>query len=607
MNNNRYDTAKDARDWKDKYLSELENQERRQRLYQQQTELLVRAVTRISLLADGIDQQLDKQLAGIRQMLREGAPASSDLNTLVDALEGQVKRLDVVKSERAKVLAVAFSSLLSQLKSLDADKETKQQLKRFGKSLKQRSAQICEYSALVHEFAGLQQQILQELGRHEPKKPFWQGLFAPKGEKASTSSLGAGDDGEQLLSQPADNAQPKSQPIVEHEDDEYGARGEPLHLAEGPASTQQDSTISVQRDEQEPPFKRLSAAICGILSELLAQIEPPATAKENYRSAKRQLEAGLNWYELVPTLEDISIVVVCAFDRYQQEFEQFLVQLNQRLGEASQFISESEKVHSSRVEVDKQMQATVRAHVSSMQQSVDNATDLEQLKSEVNGKLDTILSTMDQSQAENQQQESALSDQLHALIERVKAMEKDSANAEQRIEEQRQRALRDVLTQLPNREAYQSRLEQEYERWRRYQRPLSLIVCDIDHFKQVNDTYGHLAGDKVLRIIAKSLAKRLRKTDFIARYGGEEFVILMPETDQQQALKVVEGVRSAIASCPFHFKEQPVSITLSFGITEFVDKDTPGSAFARADESLYQAKQRGRNCSVLAEQNGASQ
>ncbi len=146
--------------------------------------------------------------------------------------------------------------------------------------------------------------------------------------------------------------------------------------------------------------------------------------------------------------------------------------------------------------------------------------------------------------------------------------------------------MRDVLTQLPNREAYQIHLTQEYDRWQRYRRPLSLVVCDIDHFKSVNDTFGHQAGDKVLRIIARSIASRLRKTDFIARIGGEEFVMLMPETNQQSAYQVIDNIRKAIAQCPFHFKEHPVAITLSLGVTEVDGDDKTDAAFAKDDKAI---------------------
>jgi diguanylate cyclase len=208
---------------------------------------------------------------------------------------------------------------------------------------------------------------------------------------------------------------------------------------------------------------------------------------------------------------------------------------------------------------------------------------------------------MDRHQESEHAREQSLTEQLDALVERVKKMEQESEQAEARIEEHRQRALRDVLTQLPNREAYQQRLEEEFERWRRYQRPLSLAVCDIDFFKRINDTYGHQAGDKVLRIIGKSVKQRLRKSDFLARYGGEEFVLLLPETTGEQAITVVDAIREAVANCPFHFKEKPVAITLSFGVCEFREGFNSEAVFAHADKALYRAKEQGRNQCVLAQ------
>ena len=163
------------------------------------------------------------------------------------------------------------------------------------------------------------------------------------------------------------------------------------------------------------------------------------------------------------------------------------------------------------------------------------------------------------------------------------------------------RAISDPLTQLPNRAAYNERVEQEVAHQRRYQHPLTMVVCDLDHFKRINDGYGHLAGDKVLRLVAKLISDRLRDTDFVARYGGEEFVVLMPETAVEKARVAIEKVRKAIADSPFNFGGQPVQITMSFGITSVrVEDGSHDVAFQRADDALYQAKQQGRNRSVVA-------
>jgi len=120
-------------------------------------------------------------------------------------------------------------------------------------------------------------------------------------------------------------------------------------------------------------------------------------------------------------------------------------------------------------------------------------------------------------------------------------------------------------------------------------------VWDVDHFKRINDTYGHRAGDKVLQVISECFAGKIRSTDFIARYGGEEFVMLLPGTHLEDATSFSDRIRAAIAEIGFHFRGQPVSVTVSSGITALHPDDSAGTAFDRADKALYQAKQTGRN------------
>lgn len=589
-------------DWKDKYLTALEQEEKRERQHRQVTELLIRAVVRISLVADGVDSQLDKQLAGLRSMLRDGSPSARDLNTVVNALEGQVKRLGTVKTERAKVLSNAFQSLVRQLKNLKPVGETKKQLGQFDKKLKQRGGSIQEYAPLINEFSELQSDVLEGVTQTTDSKPFWHVW-----SKASTEDVSTDIQDKEPSAEPETSAEnvdtaerQKDSPKQDQESELNQLNSTPLVSPDATTNLPPVADEGKEQLAEEPSYSKLNQHIREVLTELLDQIEPPPLAKDNYKAARKQIAAGLPWYELVPTLEDISLVVVSSFDLNQRDFEQYLGQLNSRLSDAYAFIDQSQQLNEQTSKNSEAFNGTVRDHMSEMRDSVESATELDQLKAAVSSKLDQLVSVMDNHQIDEIERDATLSDQLNVLVERVRLMESDSKLAEQRIEEQRQKALRDVLTQLPNREAYGQRLEQEFDRWRRYERPLSVVVGDIDHFKGINDEYGHLAGDKVLRIIAKSLAKRLRKTDFIARYGGEEFVILMPETNQEQAFKVIEGVREAVASCPFHFKDKPVSLTMSFGITAFIKDDEPDLAFERADKALYEAKDGGRNCSVLA-------
>ena len=122
-----------------------------------------------------------------------------------------------------------------------------------------------------------------------------------------------------------------------------------------------------------------------------------------------------------------------------------------------------------------------------------------------------------------------------------------------------------------------------------------LVIWDVDDFKKINDTYGHKAGDKVLVTIATVLYDNIRETDFIARFGGEEFVLLLPETNIDNAASVTEKLRKAIAECQFHHGDKDVQITVSAGLTEFVSGDSVESAFERADQYMYTAKRGGKN------------
>lgn len=154
----------------------------------------------------------------------------------------------------------------------------------------------------------------------------------------------------------------------------------------------------------------------------------------------------------------------------------------------------------------------------------------------------------------------------------------------------------DALTQLFNSRHLHEQLAREIERSQRYGRPLSLMMIDADHFKRVNDTYGHLTGDSVLQTLANTLRECLRNSDTAFRYGGEEFVALMPETVLTTALRVAERLRQQFAALVLDVgAAQPIRCTISIGVAELTADDTAHSFLQRADEAAYQAKGKGRN------------
>ncbi len=153
----------------------------------------------------------------------------------------------------------------------------------------------------------------------------------------------------------------------------------------------------------------------------------------------------------------------------------------------------------------------------------------------------------------------------------------------------------DGLTQAYNKRYFLENLEKEIPRCTRHQRPLSLVMFDIDHFKKINDAHGHLTGDFVLKELARRIRSRVRKEEVFARYGGEEFAVTLPETSKDQAVKVSEDLRKLVGTEPFEFEGDSIPVTISIGVGTTVAEIAPDAFIRIADENLYKAKRSGRN------------
>jgi diguanylate cyclase (GGDEF)-like protein len=184
----------------------------------------------------------------------------------------------------------------------------------------------------------------------------------------------------------------------------------------------------------------------------------------------------------------------------------------------------------------------------------------------------------------------------------VVAMQAAESIYRARLFEQTERlATTDGLTGLTNHRTFQARLDEHLAQASRYGKRLSIILCDIDHFKSVNDTYGHPAGDVVLRGVARTLVAEARNTDVVARYGGEEFAVVMPETDAAGALVIAERIRERVKALSFDTGQGALRVTLSLGVAAFPDDGAgKGELIERADACLYHAKRHGRDRSVSA-------
>ena len=378
-----------------------------------------------------------------------------------------------------------------------------------------------------------------------------------------------------------------------------------------PAEPDADDSISIEgellRDKSglaEPAFSFIAGHVEPLLLRILESIHITGESVKLAETIRRHILKGLNWYEFVAVLEEILQILRTAADEQRFEFQDFLTEVNESLAQVQAFVDHSRQYADQSAAADAVMDARVREQIHSISHAVaDSDADLNSLKSSVQSQLDAIINSLDSFKSERQQQEGGMSGEVRELTERISALETESSELRVHLAQQQTKAQTDTLTDLPNRDAYNQHLRVSLDEWREGagherrddDRAMCLAVADVDHFKSINDTYGHLAGDKVLKIISKELVSRLRDSDFVARYGGEEFVIIMPRTRPADAEHALNNVRDAIANIPFHFKERQLKITISFGVADAGHDDSAESLFERADGALYQAKADGRN------------
>ena len=273
----------------------------------------------------------------------------------------------------------------------------------------------------------------------------------------------------------------------------------------------------------------------------------------------------------------------------------FLSTLSETLATVQASVSSTIKSTSeSNVKHDK-INKELHEKINEMSQGINGAHSLTDMKVDVNEKLLKIAKTLEKKTKLEEEQRQALQNKLNTMSAQVKQLELQSQNFEKRMQEQQAKSLQDALTKLGNRAAFDEYFAKEIVRFHHKKFDLAITVIDLDDFKRINDTYGHTAGDKTLQVIANTLKKVIGNDAFIGRYGGEEFVIVFSGIDKITVMNRLNILRKKVASLPFTFKNNRVSITLSIGVSLVQKDDNVHSAFERADTALYQAKKDGKN------------
>lgn len=316
----------------------------------------------------------------------------------------------------------------------------------------------------------------------------------------------------------------------------------------------------------------------------------------------RQLEAHLrachtsqDYLEVIDQLADVVRAWQDGMNQQFDELTRFLKLLSGRLDGLRDHLTALTESDNESLNDNESFDLRVRNEVRELQEQVSACDSIESLKSAIQSGLNSLeqrfkhfVSTATERAKERQRATQELQNRLDSL-------ESETTDLRVRIEEEAVRSLTDHLTGIANRLAYQERMAMEFNRWQRYQAPLSLALFDIDHFKSINDNFGHDVGDRVLRSVARQLAEHARSVDFVARFGGEEFVVILPSTTLEQGHQAADKLRRIIDEVIFKHGERQVPVTVSAGVAELTAGDSPDTLLKRADEALYRAKRNGRN------------
>ena len=339
--------------------------------------------------------------------------------------------------------------------------------------------------------------------------------------------------------------------------------------------------------------------INALLHQLLDDTEIPDKFEALAEKIKQDLHCNAPLGTVLDQTVSLFFQIKKHFQSEKQEITEFLAQLTEQLTELEIKASGTNSSSKSTTNKRNLLDQSVSSQILDLQQSSKIATKLAPLKQLIQSHLADITKQIQNHQTQENIERNKIHQELDSLTIKFKGMEQESHQLKNKLIAAQQKATHDPLTGLPNRLAYDHRLTTEMARWKRYQTPLTLIIWDIDLFKQINDIFGHKAGDKALILIAKIILNHCRETDFVSRFGGEEFTMLLSDTNAQAAFLAAEKLRQIIENTAFNSSGKNIAITISCGITQFTDNDTADSAFNRADKALYDAKKNGRNQCVI--------
>ncbi len=496
-----------------------------------QSNLLIQFISKLSLISKGIDLELDNRLAQLRTLFTKSAPIS-EIEGKIAVISKLLQQHSITNEKNISHMHEQFCQAGANLQKINGlPDKLRRELRELLTETKQSKDALIQYIPLLSQLL----------------------VFYSHALKAKNSESNKG-----ILPAPE------------------------LTSAE---NTQEASNFSATIDFEI--IERISTSLSALslskahVNELLV--------------LKKKLMTGKSSNEVLVHVVSIFDIIAADFKDEQSNAKIFLNTLSAALTEVQKGVNETILTQSNCQKTNNKINQKLKSQLTDMTGTVEKALSLNQVKEDINEKLQFIANTLEKKSKFEQQSHKQLNDKLSEMSSKVDKLEKQSQLFEAKLIEQQRKSMQDALTKLANRAAFDDYFAKAMVRFHHKPFQLALVVMDIDDFKQINDTYGHTAGDKTLQVIANTIVKHVSKDVFVGRYGGEEFVLIYSKTQEQALISKLNALNNYIAHLPFKFKNNKVSITLSIGATHIKADDNIHIAFERADQAMYKAKKQGKN------------
>ncbi len=572
--------AEPETDWKKQYVQTLKELDVKGKEWELQQHELLKTVLRLAFAFQGSNDILDKKLLDLKEALKQSSNnlPLNEINQIVQAILKLKKNKDADAS-RTNHLITSVIQLLSNDNQYD---QYSNKVREINNDIQDNSVNPVSRLKLINDvITNINKSSVKEKQKPDTFKVFLKKLSDHQDTEPSLAELC------------------KKSIALKGEQEKLKAINQCIEkintksiITEG--NKAENSTVTTE-----------SRFNIENLITLLDWITIPGKSQTKLDTLKKQLEQRKDGTNTGNILRRIALTISNAYMEIQSELnetESFLKKVTHQLNEITLQIADIETLENKSFSNSVTHNSEMETQIKLIQSGVNEAGTIEAIKNTINTRIEVLQTNMDQFISVEQHRKKQSDNHHKELVDRLSNMESETEKLRQCIEEEKSKAYNDALTGIPNRMAYDEHISHEYQRWQRYNNKLTLCLVDIDKFKVVNDTYGHKAGDIVLRTVAEKCVSKVRKSDFFCRYGGEEFALIFPETNLSAAITIAETLRESIERCTFQYGDKNVPITISCGLAEFKGNDNLDTVFKRADKALYKAKDSGRNCCMSEEQ-----